>query len=107
MFTPSPTILPSRTITAAKGPPLPVATFSVARLMARRRNSWIGVSRHANLSGLAGIAKTNSVCHRLDVSFALNNHTGFRGILVRKTLVSQPFTVEFAYACQIPLPCKY
>lgn len=38
----SPTTLPSRTMTAANGPPLPEATFSVASAMARRRNSGFG-----------------------------------------------------------------
>src|SRR5580698_4801744 len=42
-FAPSPTILPSRTITAANGPPLPAATFSVASAMARRKNSGLGL----------------------------------------------------------------
>ena len=42
MFAPSATIRPWRAMTAANGPPPPVATFRVASAMARRRNSGLG-----------------------------------------------------------------
>lgn len=42
MFAPSATIQPWRAMTAANGPPPPVATFRVASPMARRRNSGLG-----------------------------------------------------------------
>jgi len=40
-LTPSATTWPSFTITAAKGPPAPVRTFSIPKAIARRMNSFI------------------------------------------------------------------
>ena len=48
-FAPSPTMRPSRTITAPNGPPLAPSTFSVASVMARRRNSGLGAEPTFNL----------------------------------------------------------
>src|ERR1700691_5126295 len=51
---PSPTILPSRTTTAANGPPVAVRTLRVASAMARRRNSglgWLGMRSDFNSLG--------------------------------------------------------
>src|SRR5580704_787272 len=48
---PSPTILPSRTTTAANGPPAAVRTLRVASAIARRRNSglgWPGIGNDSN-----------------------------------------------------------
>src|ERR1700734_362360 len=49
VFTPSPTILPCCTMTAANGPPFPDSTLLVASAMARRRNSGLGSLKIANL----------------------------------------------------------
>ena len=68
MLTPSPTILPLRTMTAANGPPRPVTTFSVASAMARRRNSGLGVFGMRSGWSPAGIEKPDSVWHRANRS---------------------------------------
>src|ERR1700677_2386752 len=49
VFTPSPTILPSHTTTAANGPPTPISTFWMASAIARRKNSGFGGLDNANL----------------------------------------------------------
>src|ERR1700758_2332895 len=56
-FAPSPTMRPSRTMTAPNGPPLADTTFSVARAIARRRNSGFGTLDIKSRSSLSRRSK--------------------------------------------------